>query len=158
MWIFKKCTKQLLKCKLHEDGGLVLFSCTLVPWVLPGTEQKLQKYSLNEEENYVNKYINSDKGLESDEIRMEMRGLHLDRLVGERAFWELTFEGDGNGKEMAMWVLRAVFQIFICSRNMEKVSRATADKERERVRRWGQGQRQDQIKYHRPGLRGLHST
>lgn len=47
----------------------------------------------------------------------------------------MTFEGDGNGKEMAMWVLRAVFQIFICSRNMEKVSRATADKERERVRR-----------------------
>lgn len=22
----------------------------------------------------------------------------------------MTFEGDGNGKEMAMWVLRAVFQ------------------------------------------------
>lgn len=102
--------KQLLKCKLREDGWFCFVFLYLGTMSIVLHIAEAPKICVDEEEKHVNKYRDSDKGLESDEIRMEMRGLNLDRLVGERTFQELTF-GDGNGnKEIAMWVLRAVFQ------------------------------------------------
>lgn len=43
-----------------------------------------QKYALNEEK-HINKYIKSNKVLESDETRMT-KGLNLDRRVREKVF------------------------------------------------------------------------
>lgn len=41
---------------------------------------------MNEEEKHINKYRKSDKALESDEMRMAMRGLDLDSLLERGLF------------------------------------------------------------------------